>query len=148
MKIAPILFTGADLAKANALIAASALPASSTPLIMEGGCAQVTVSNNRVLADATTSPGCTPPPFLCTAGTCESTVVFAPIDTLNSVTTYPGRNDVLVVAYGDSLSVIELNPLQPQFFAPLIRGVAPRAVVWDSSSIAVTDAGRTYKLSF
>jgi hypothetical protein len=136
-----------DMAKANAAFAAFALPTAAKPLVFADGCVNVSVSNNRILATMATSTSCAPEPYLCVGGTCATTVVFAPVAKLHSVIQYPGRQDALIVGYGDTLAVLELNPLKPQFFAPLIKGgVAPIAAPWGASSIVVRDEGRTFTI--
>ncbi|KND50895.1 MAG: hypothetical protein AB202_00620 [Parcubacteria bacterium C7867-007] len=133
--------------EATKALAAVLLPSATNPIVMEKGCANVSVSNNRIVATAATSTGCTPPPYLCVGGTCATTVIFAPVAKLHSVIAYPGREDVLIVGYGTTLAVLELNPLKPQFFAPLFNGgVAPVAMPWDADNIVVHDDKRTFTL--
>ncbi len=141
------LLQGADAMKAQSAIAAYALPSDAKPLAMAGGCVNVSVANNRVLATMATSTSCTPVPYLCVGGSCATTVVFAPVTPLRSVLPYPGREDALIVAYGTNVAVLELNPLKPQFFAPLLQGgVAPVIAPWDASSIVVHDDLRTFTI--
>ncbi|KND49591.1 MAG: hypothetical protein AB203_00725 [Parcubacteria bacterium C7867-008] len=133
--------------EATKALAAALLPDATHPIVMENGCANVFVSNNRVVATVATSTGCTPPPYLCVGGTCATTVIFAPIAKLHSVIAYPGRQDVLIIGYGTTLAVFELNPLKPQFFAPLFNGgLAPVAIPWDAGTIVVRDDNRTFTL--
>jgi hypothetical protein len=106
------------------------------------------VLDNRVVASAATTTGCTPPPFLCIGGTCATTVVFAPVAPLRAVLPYPGRQDALIVSYGNTLAVIELSPLKPQFFAPLIQGIQPAAASFDATHIVVRDGGKTFTIAF
>lgn len=144
LKVTRVAVAEADLAKANAALAASVLPTAQAPLLLDGGCAGVVVSQNRIVASVASTTGCTPPPYLCVGGTCATTVIFAPVAPLRSVLAYPGREDTLIVAYGDTIAVIELNPLRPQFFAPLLRGTAPKAALWDEAHILVRDGTRTF----
>lgn len=140
-------FEPEERAKADATLAAYKLPTSVTPLVLENGCAAVSVSQNRIVASVASSTTCTtPPPYLCVGGTCATTVIFSPIATLRSVIPYPGREDAVIVAYGDTLAVLELNPLKPQFFAPLVRGVAPIAAPLDAHTITVHDDNRTFSI--
>jgi len=137
-----------DSTKAGAALAAYTLPAQQQALSMENGCANVYVSQNRVVASVASTTGCVPPAYLCVGGTCATTVIFAPVAQLRSVLPYPGRQDTLIVAYGDTLAVLELNPLKPQFFAPLVRGLAPVAAPWDANHIVVRDDMRTFLIAF
>jgi hypothetical protein len=139
-----------DRSRASAALAAYVLPDAKHPLALEGGCATVYVEDNRLVADATTTaPGCsTPPSYLCVGGTCATTVLFAPRTELRSVLPFPGRQDAVIVAYGNTLAVLELNPLSPQYFAPLLVGVLPTAAVWTPQSIVVHDDGQTFSIAF
>lgn len=157
VQVAPLLvskrtqttsFTSDERPKAQALVAKASLPTAAAPLALEKGCALVRVVDNRILANAVTAPGCTPSAYLCTGGSCADTVIFSPVAPLRSVLPYPGRQDALIVAYGDTLAVLELNPLSPQYFAPILRGLAPAAASWDARTLAVTDDGRTFKIVF
>ena len=125
---------------------AYALPTAQQPLLLENGCASISVSQNRIIATAATTTGCVAPTYLCVGGTCAPTVVFAPITPLRSVLPFPGRQDAVIAAYGDTVAVIELNPLRPQFFAPLLRGQAPRAAIGADGSLVVTDRQKTFTL--
>jgi hypothetical protein len=141
------LLQGADATKAQSVLAAYALPNAAKPLVLGGGCVDVTVENNRVLATMATSTSCAPMPYLCVGGTCATTVVFAPITPLHSVVPYPGRQDALIVSFGGNVAVLELNPLKPQFYAPLLQGgVAPAIAPWDATSIVVHDDLRTFTI--
>ena len=125
-------------------------------------CVDIYVENNRVLArvasttgetsSASTSPktpGCTPPPFLCESGTCAPTVVLAPRETVHGVIPFPGRSDTIIVAFGSSLIAIEIDPRNPQFFAPLLHGTTPyRIAPSDLSHILVSAGGNPVYLSF
>lgn len=120
-----------------AKVTATKLPTVAAPLTMAGGCALVSVSGNRIIADATTTPGCTPPPYLCSEGSCGPTVIFSPLEPMHSVISYPGRDDALIVSVGRTLFVLELDPREPGYFAPLVRGTNPKAAPWDEDSIVV-----------
>jgi hypothetical protein len=149
LKVTRTFIPEADRAAAEAKIAGYALPSDQHPLVMAGGCANVMVSENRIVAAAATTTGCVPPPYLCVGGTCATTVVFCTRATQHYVLPFPGRNDTLIVAYGDTLAVLELNPLKPQFFAPLIQGgVAPVAAPYDDKHIVVHDDTSTFEIGF
>lgn len=132
---------------AETLLSSYVLPDAQQPLVMEHGCAQVYVLDNRIVATPQTVAGCTPPPYLCVGGTCATTVVFAPTAPLRSVLPYPGRQDALIVSYGNTLAVLEMNPLKPQFFAPLLLGVQPAATLYDATHILVRDARQTFTIT-
>lgn len=138
----------AQAKEADAAITSYQLPDAAHPIVMENGCANVSVLDNRVVASAATTTGCTPPAFLCVGGTCATTVVFAPIAPLRAVLRYPGRQDALIVSYGSTLAVIEVSPLKPQFFAPLLQGIQPAAAPFDATHIVVRDGGKTFLIGF
>lgn len=126
---------------------ASVLPGSATPLPLSGGCALVSVQGNRILATPTTTPSCEPPLYLCIDGSCAPTVVLEGAESIRSLFPYPGRDDALIVALGTSLFVLELDPREPQFFAPLMRGDAPlRAAPGDEGDIVVAEGARFLKV--
>lgn len=145
--VKPVATVTTPTAEATAQLAAYKLPTESAPIVLQDGCTAVSVLKNRVVASVATSTCATPPAYLCVGGTCATTVVFAPVAPLRSVIPYPGREDALVVSYGDTIAVIELNPLKPQFFAPLVRGTAPMVIPYSDTSILVRDTGRTFSIS-
>lgn len=119
------------------------LPDEAHPLLM-GGCTAVSVSENRVIAEATTTPGCTPPAFLCLQGSCAPTVVFAPLKPLTSVVAYPHRTDAVLVTFGDTVYAIELDPRYPQFFSPVLNGTNPRlGTLTDGTDVVAVGSGIT-----
>jgi hypothetical protein len=126
--------------KTNALkaIAASVVPTPAKPMQVEGSCANVYVSNGQLVADvATSTPGCTAPPFLCSDGNCGPTVVFAPVTKIDAVFAYPHRDDALVVAVGGTLYALSLDPTNQQFFAPLIKASQPHFGQFPDGTIIV-----------
>jgi hypothetical protein len=116
---------GSAATSAVARIASTTLPTQSSPLVLANGCAHVYVSNNQVIADPATAPGCTPPPYLCVNGKCASTIIFAPVNTLSAVIAFPGRQDALLVGLNNVLYAIALDPRSPQFFAPVLTATNP-----------------------
>lgn len=142
--------TGEERATAVAALLAYSLPTKESPLVLSGGCALVYTSGNRVIADATTTPSCTAPDYLVcapgTEGTCPSTVIFPPNERLESVSAVPGRDDALVIAAGSQAYVVELDPRQPQFFAPIMKATRVRSAPWTESSIIISDTKDVYEL--
>jgi hypothetical protein len=141
-----LALTGDDKTAAFAAVAATTQPIRIHPLKLAGGCAVVYVENNRILADATTSPGCTPPPYLCTGAGCASTIIFAPVAPLGAVFPFPGRQDALVFQLGHVLYAISLDPRNPQFFAPILTGVNPLTGSLPDGTIVVRNDAVAYKL--
>jgi len=141
--IVPVKFAGRilaadEVAAGRALIQQAVLPTAAKPLALEGGCALVSVNGNRIIASAATTDSCTPPPYLCTEDACGPTVIFTPVEKIYSVIQYPGREDTLVVSVGNTLFILELDPREPEFFAPILsRNSAPKAAAWSESSIVV-----------
>lgn len=134
--------------QANTALTTYKLPDEQHPIVMANGGADVYVSQNRIVAAPATTTGATPPAYLCIGGTCATTVIFAPIAPLRSVLPYPGRQDALIVSYGGTLAVLELDPLKPQFFAPLMQGIFPAAAIFDATHIVVRDAHQTFLIAF
>ncbi len=140
--VAPI--PAEDTAKAAADVSKTKLPTLQAPLTLAGGCALVYVSGKNIVAEASTTPTCTPPPYLCVEEGCGPTAVMTPVENINSVLPYPGRDDVLVISVGQTLFVLELDPRAPQFFAPLLRGTNPRAASWSDGSVVVYSDQKLY----
>ena len=142
---------GDAVAAARTKINTTRLPSALAPLSMEGGCALVSVSGNRILATPTTTPECAPPPYLCIDGSCEATVVFAPLEPLHTVLPYPGRTDALIVGVKQRLFVLELDPRHPGFFAELVRGgsaaITPRAATSSEHSLVTVVGEKFYGIS-
>ncbi|MDB5265893.1 MAG: hypothetical protein JWM39_606 [Parcubacteria group bacterium] len=143
-----VFVTAAQADAANTDITSYVPPSETKPLVMENGNANVYVLNNRIVASPATTTGAVPPSYLCIGGTCATTVVFAPTAPLRAVLPYPGRQDALIVSYGSVLAVIEIDPLKPQFFAPLYTGLQPAAATFDAKHIVVRDAGKTFTIAF
>jgi hypothetical protein len=140
--------TGDERNAAFAAVASTTLPTIAHPLRLAGGCAAVYVDQNRVIAEATTTPGssCTTPAFLCTANTCSKTIIFAPVLPLTTVLAFPSRQDALVVQLGHVLLAIALDPRNPQFFAPILTGVNPIAGALPDGTIVVRNNEVAYRL--
>lgn len=133
-----------DTAKAAAVVSKTKLPTLQAPLTLAGGCALVYVSGKNIVAEASTTATCTPPPYLCVEAGCSPTAIMTPVEKINAVMPYPGRDDVLVISVGQTLFVLELDPRAPQFFAPLLRGTNPRAAPWSDSSVVVYSDQKLY----
>lgn len=131
---------GADIAPAWQAIWKTVLPTKETPLTTPDGCVNVYTLGNRIVAEAVQSDACVPPPYLCTpdAG-CAPVIVFEPVETIRDVLVYPGRSDALLVSSGNKVYVLEIDPRDPRFFAPLVRGESIRVAPWGERSIVVSD---------
>src|SRR6185437_9178686 len=111
----------------------------------------VFVSDNRVVVDAaTTTPGCTPPEYLCTEGSCAPTIAYAPLATLRSVIPFPNRTDAVLVTAGEWVYAIALDPRNPRYFAPVHHGTAPSIAPASSTSPSfyMADKGGYYRFDF
>jgi hypothetical protein len=143
----PKKVTGSEATNAALLISRTKLPNDSTPLHMD--CADVFASDNRVIVQAaTTTPGCVSPEYLCTEGSCAPTIVFAPTATLHSVIPFPDRTDALIVAAGDWVYAIGLDPRSPQYFAPILHGNSPLVAPASSTMFYISDLGHLYSITF
>lgn len=136
----------ADQPAAKTRIATQKLPSAATPLMMEDGCVAVSVMGNRIIATASGAEGCAQPEYVCVDGTCGETVVFSSKEAVQTVIKYPGREDTLIVSVGQSLFVLEVDPREPQFFAPILKLPAPRASVWSDASIAVLSKDQVFEV--
>lgn len=138
--------SAADTAAAKAAIAGAKLPTAAAPLVV--GCSSLTIDNNRIVADtATSTPGCTPPAYQCTAGSCAPTIVFSPINTIREVFAYPGRTDAMLVVAGNDLYAVGLDPRTPQTFAVLLSAPGIMAGALTSGHIVVQNGTGVYALS-
>jgi len=118
------------------------LPTKESPLVLSDKCSTFSVSNNRVVAETKNAEGCKDPSFMCQAGVCTSTIIFAPSSSITSVIPYPGRTDVLIVSYGDTVAVLEVNPLTPQYYAPVYEGKNPVVFPWSAQQLLVIDKNK------
>lgn len=151
----PRTLHGEERSAGAAAILAFGIPTKAAPLSMEGGCALVYVANGRVLADATTTPECAAPEYLLcpveeggarTEACPSSTVIFPATEHIESVSPFPSRDDAVIVAAGGSSFVIELDPREPQFVSPLLKGPRMRAAPWSATSIVISDTKQVYEL--
>lgn len=143
------VLTDESAREALALIQTGKIPVKATPLALAGGCANVYLSGTHIIAEtATSSPCTTPPTYLCVQGTegCAPTIIFSPSENVRSIIAYPGRDDALIVATGKLVYVVELDPREPQYFAPLFKGTVIGAQRYATSSITISDGVRTIEL--
>ena len=155
--VAPILIpqhpdvtglTGTDAAAAEQVVASSTLPSQDSPLLLANGCAAVYVTNNQVIAEAKSAPGCTPPPFLCdTANTCSPTVIFSPVSPLQGLERFPNRQDALVVEFNNILYALDLDPRTPQFFAPILGATNPKMGTLSDGTIVVQNGTTVFRIN-
>lgn len=139
------LLEDSERVRATTQLLHATLPTKDAPLILAGGCTKIYVSQNRIVAEKHTSETCvTPPPYLCSDetvaefGACLPTLIFEPKEAMRNVFAYPSRDDALIVTSGNSVYVLELDPREPRFFAPLARGAGIRAAAWSPTSIIIS----------
>lgn len=116
------------------------LPTKTAPLSMANGCANVYVEGNRVLASANATSTCAVPDYLtcapegvATSGECPATIIFPASDIVTSVIPFPGRSDALIINAGKLSFILELDPRDPRFVAPVAKGSVRIAPATDSS---------------
>ena len=134
-----------SLADASRAIALSTLPTQNAPLLLSEGCVAVYVAGNRIVATRTDATDCSPVPYLCTEksieefGACLPTIIFETGEALRGLIAYPGRNDALILASSNIAYIIELDPREPRFFAPIppAKGADIRIAPWTDSSILI-----------
>lgn len=144
------IVVGRDQESAQRVITALTLPTKEAPLVLEQGCAQVYFENGRILAELATSTCTHIPAYLSCAqdtGVCAPTIVFSPRDIPYAIFAYPGRDDALVVAAGTLVYVIEIDPREPQFFAPLYKGELTGAAPLSSTTIGIANGSQIIVLS-
>ena len=141
------MLSATDTVAVKTLLRNYSLPTTQAPISFSGGCVTVAVAENQILAVGSTSANCLPPAYLCTETSCLPTVIFSSPQKIHSVLPYPGREDALLVSYGGTVAVIELNPLEPQFRAPLYVGNSATVLPWSENSFAIVDETRAYQIS-
>ncbi len=146
MKPTALRLSEPEAGTARALAAAIALPTEQAPLIL--GCAAVYVSQDRVIAGpATTTPGCQmPPDFLCSAGSCEPTIIYTPPTPIRAIIPFPERTDAVIVSTGTWTYALGLDPRYPQYFAPVVQGAAPLIATGSSTSFYFIDSGNAFRI--
>lgn len=130
--------------EASQILSKQTLPTREKHLLVSNECVRVYVSGNRIVGERTEKEGCGTVPYLCTDegiaeyGACLPTIIFEPQETLTNFIPYPNRDDALIVASGNLVYVIELDPREPRFFAPLARSPKVRIAPWSDTSIIIT----------
>jgi hypothetical protein len=143
----PKLLSGTDKTDAIKAFGSVTVPSEAAPLRM--GCTDVYVSGNRVVtAPATTTPDCTAPDYLCSEGSCAPTISYAPTAPVRSVIPFPNRTDAVIIATGEWVYAISLDPRSPQFFAPVLQGTLPTLAPVSTTTFNVSDAGSYYSVTF
>lgn len=149
------LVIGADQEKAITLARSVTLPTKQKPLTLASGCASLYASGGRVIAEATTSPACAAiPAYLSCApksaenpsGGCAPTLIFTPSAALRAIIPFPGRQDALIVWAGNLVYAVEIDPREPQFFAPIFKGSVTGLAPWSTSSVVVTNGTQVVEL--
>lgn len=137
-----------DMERGELLIKETKLPTKEAPLLAYNGCVRVYVQNGRLIAEPGIENTCAVPEFLCSDGSCEPTVLLSPPETLRTVIPFPGRDDAVVLALGKAIYALELDPREPQFFAPILREHLPEVAIWSDSAIVVKEFGAVFTISF
>lgn len=66
------------------------------------------------------------PPYFCKKEECEQVVtVFVPVGNVRHVDFYPGRDDAVIISFGDGIYAIEIDTREYQNFYPLFKGKSP-----------------------
>ncbi len=153
-KVERRLIIGADQAKGFALVRSTVLPTKQKPLVIENGCAMVYVSGSRIIAEGTTTPACALPAYLSCPeksaenplGGCAPTILYAAKDPIRSVLAFPGRTDAIIFVAGSLASVLEADPREPQFIAPIFKGAVAGIAPWSPQSVVVSTGSQVIEL--
>ena len=147
--ISGTLLEESEKPEALAALRAAKLPTPALPLTVGEGCSliSVSVSHNAIVGEPSSDPSCTPPPYLCAGGTCGETILYSPLDTIRSVLPYPKRTDTLLVAFGKNIYALEIDPLNPRTFIPVLSGTSPSFARLKDDSIVVSDGSSVFRLS-
>lgn len=98
------------------VVATSTVIRKKITVWVEGGAIFAKWGGNRLAA----------PQYFCKKEECEQVVtVFVPVGDIRHIDFYPGRDDVVVAAFGDGIYAIEIDTREYQNFYPLFKGKAP-----------------------
>lgn len=148
--VAGTILHGKEASAAKKLVAKQTLPTAKDPLIMGNGCALISVTAMRqIIATPTTTPSCTPPPFLCidSNGKCATTIIFSPTQKPTDVLPYPGRQDALLISIGKTIYAFSLDPRNQPHGVPVLSGISPRMALTAKGTVVVVDQSTAYQLT-
>jgi hypothetical protein len=137
-----------DRERGELLLSQMELPTKESPLKVAGGCVAISMQGSQLIAEATTTEGCTPPPYMCSDGTCEPVLLFTPHEALRAVIPFPGRDDTVIITLGKTIYALEVDPREPRFFAPILREHLPNIAPWSENAIVIEEAGAVFTVTF
>lgn len=141
------LLSGSAAQKARKIIAKAILPSNKKPLLLAGGCALVSVLDNKIIATPTTTPTCAPPPYFCVNNSCAKTIILSPSHKILSLVAYPNRGDALIALIGKNIYAFSLDPRAPRTFVSILHGISPRMAIRSDGVVVVEDQSSVYTLS-
>jgi hypothetical protein len=136
----------ADRVEAERAIDELPLPTKEAPLVRYAGCVGIYVENGDLIASPL-DPSCAPVPFLCFEGECGPTFVLpGGNEAVRAVIPFPGREDALIIALGQSIYAVEVDSRAPQFVAPILREHLPEIAPWNETSFVVRDRNAVFSV--
>ena len=112
---------------------------------------KISLENNTIFAEWLQTKESIPYYFCSESdlGNCENKLkILSPKDKIINIDFYKGNSDLLLIAMGESISVLELNPKGTQNFQPIYKGKEPSFVKNPSSnSIFVSDGNSLMEIN-
>lgn len=141
------LLSGTAAKEARKLVVSATLPSSKKPLVLAGGCALVSVSDNKIIAAPVTTATCVPPPYFCVNDSCAKTIILSPTHKILALVAYPRHSDALIALIGKDIYAFSLDPRAPRTFVSVLHGIAPKMAIRPDGTVIVTDQSSVYTLS-
>lgn len=122
------------------LIDANTLPSKTNAKISSDGKVAIWVEDGAIMATwlDTKTPA---PYYLCETKDCSNdSLILTPKSPLRNIDFYKDHSDILIVSFGDSAALLDLNPKGTQNFQPVYTGGTPRFTKnMNGESIFLTD---------
>lgn len=123
------------------------LPTRDAPLLVHGGCVGIYVEAGDLFAKPVADSSCEPIPFLCYEEGCATSVLPPENEAVRAVIPFPGREDAVIVALGQSIYAVEIDSRAPQFVAPILREHLPEIAPWKENSFVVRERGAVFTIT-
>ena len=147
--VSGVVITAEDPAydKLQSLIYENTLPLASDKKISRDGLVVLWFEDGTIYAEWQGEEK-TIPALFCSSSSCSKRIeVLTPTVPLRNLDFYGSRNDVIVLALGESVAAMELDRNGTQNFEPLFKGNSPRMAKTGEGAIIVRDNGVLMQLS-